>query len=167
MMVAKILGCAAAAALIGCALASPALANVEAGILSCRSIGGSGFVVGSVRELACTFRPAGGGPAHRYVGMLRRAGLDLGVRTRDIHLAWAVFAPAPRIARGDLAGSYGGVSAGAAVGVGIGGNALFGGVANSFALQPVSVEGQLGIGVTASVTGLELRPAAPERRRRR
>lgn len=165
-MFGKFTGSAAlAAALIGFALVSPAQADVEAGILSCRSTGGTGFVVGSVRDLACTFQPSAGAPVQRYVGVLHRAGLDLGVRTRDIHIAWAVFAPTPRVGPGALAGHYGGVSAGAAVGVGIGGNALFGGLENSFALQPLSVEGQVGIGVTAGVSGLDLRPVAPERRR--
>jgi hypothetical protein len=35
-----------------------------------------------------------------------------------------------------------------------------------FALQPVGVGDQLGIGMTASVSGLDLRPVARERRRR-
>ncbi len=58
-----------------------------------------------------------------------------------------------------LGGGYGGVSAGAAVGVGGAANGLVGGY-NSFALQPVSVEGQTGLNVVATVTGLELRPVA-------
>ena len=55
------------------------------------------------------------------------------------------------------AGGYGGVSAGAAVGVGVGANALIGGLGNSFALQPVSVEGQTGLNAFAGVASLELR----------
>jgi hypothetical protein len=150
-----------AAALIGFALPSSAQANVEAGMLSCRSVGGTGFVVGSVRDLQCTFQPASGGKPQIYVGVLHRAGLDLGVKTRQLHLAWAVFAPTKKVAPGDLAGNYGGVSAGAAVGVGVGGNALFGGLDNSFALQPLSVEGQVGLGVNAGVSGLDLQLAKP------
>ena len=156
-----------AAALIGLALPSAARAEVEAGMLSCRSVGGTGFVVGSVRNLDCVFQPASGAKPQHYVGVLHRAGLDLGVKTREIQLAWAVFAPTNKLAPGALAGSYGGVSAGAAVGVGVGGNALFGGMANSFALQPLSVEGQVGIGVNAGVSGLDLQPAKPEPRKHR
>lgn len=160
-MFGKFTGCAVVAALIGFALPASAQANVEAGMLSCRSTSGSGFVIGSVRDLECTFQPASGGKPQLYAGVLHRAGLDLGVRTRQIHLAWAVFAPARKVEFGGLAGSYGGVSAGAAVGVGVGGNALFGGMDNSFALQPLSVEGQVGIGVNAGVSGLELQPVQP------
>jgi hypothetical protein len=166
-MFVKSTGCAVlAAALIGFAVPSSAYANVEAGMLSCKSAGGTGFVIGSVRELACTFQPANGGKPHLYKGVLRRAGLDLGVRTRDIHIAWTVFAPASQVGPGDLAGRYGGVSAGAAVGIGIGGNALFGGLDNSLALQPLSAEGQRGLGVTASVSSLELVAAQPDKQKK-
>jgi hypothetical protein len=61
--------------------------------------------------------------------------------------------------RGELAGSYGGVGANASVGVGFGGNFLVGGPANSFALQPISVQGQTGLNVAAGIAGLELEPA--------
>jgi Protein of unknown function (DUF992) len=56
---------------------------------------------------------------------------------------------------GALAGVYGGVSAGAAIGVGVGANGLVGGN-NSFALQPVSVEGQSGLNLVATATQLQL-----------
>ena len=58
---------------------------------------------------------------------------------------------------GALAGGYGGLSAGAAVGLGVGANALVGGLGNSFALQPVSLEGQSGLNAFAGVSSLELR----------
>jgi Protein of unknown function (DUF992) len=77
---------------------------------------------------------------------------------RHHRLVWQVFAPTNVIGPGALAGGYGGVSAGAAVGVGLGANALAGGLNNSFALQPVSVEGQTGLNAFAGVAGLELRP---------
>jgi hypothetical protein len=43
------------------------------------------------------------------------------------------------------------------VGVGVGANALVGGSRNSFALQPLSVQGQTGLNVAAGVARLELR----------
>jgi hypothetical protein len=132
-------------------------ANIEAGGLTCRSAGAVGFVVGSVLNLECVFVPSTGGPAHHYVGVVRRYGVDLGV-TKDVGLGWVVFAPTGVIHPGDLAGVYGGVQGNASVGVGVGANALLGGSANTFALQPVSAEGQLGLNVSAGVTGLELHP---------
>jgi hypothetical protein len=95
-------------------------------------------------------------PPVRYHGIVRKFGLDLGI-TEQSALAWGVFAPTARIGPGDLAGTYAGVSAGAAVGLGAGANALVGGSNNTFALQPLSVEGQAGVNVTLGVAALELR----------
>jgi hypothetical protein len=80
-----------------------------------------------------------------------------------------VHAPTRRIGRGDLSGSYGGVGGNASVGVGGGGNFLLGGSANSYALQPLSLQGQVGINATGGVVGLELRPggAVPRKHRHR
>jgi Protein of unknown function (DUF992) len=89
-------------------------------------------------------------------GALRKFGLDLGY-TEHSGLTWAVFAPARQIGPGDLAGYYVGVSAGASVGLGLGANALIGGSNNSFALQPLSVEGQSGVNLAIGVADLELR----------
>ena len=115
----------------------------------------------SARAFNCIFRPANGSPFQYYQATIYRFGAQIGFSS-DITLAWAVFAPTPRVGPGTLAGGYGGVSAGAAVGVGVGANGLVGG-ANSFALQPVSVEGQIGLNVVATVTGLELHPVVPVR----
>ena len=60
--------------------------------------------------------------------------------------------------RGALAGHYGGVTAGAALGVGVGANGLVGGSDRSVALQPVSVEGTTGLEVAAGIGGMTLEP---------
>jgi hypothetical protein len=44
------------------------------------------------------------------------------------------------------------------VGIGGGGNFLLGGPQDSYALQPISVQGQTGLNVAAGVAGLELQP---------
>jgi hypothetical protein len=72
-------------------------------------------------------------------------------------LAWAVFAPTQQLGLGDLSGNYGGVTAGATVGVGLGANVLYGGSNNSIALQPLSVEGSVGLNVFAGLAGMALR----------
>jgi hypothetical protein len=145
---------AAAAALV--MLSDAARAQfVQAGILECRGSGSTGFIIGSVHELECVFKSEYMPPV-RYHGLVRKFGLDLGI-TEQSYLAWGVFAPTARIGPGDLAGNYGGVSAGAAIGIGAGANALVGGSNNTFALQPLSVEGQAGINVTLGVASLELR----------
>jgi hypothetical protein len=93
-----------------------------------------------------------------YLATLHRIGLDLGV-TEQTRLTWAVNAPTGRVRPGDLAGNYGGIGANASVGVGGGGNFLVGGPQNSYALQPISVQGQTGLNVAAGVANIELEPA--------
>ncbi len=142
------------AMLLGAAGSAAAQSRVEVGVLECRGVTKS-FVVGSVTDMTCLFKP-GKGVAEPYQATIRRAGLDIGL-DETTAVAWAVFAPTQLVGRGDLQGNYGGVSASAAVGVGVGANALVGGSNNSFALQPLSVQGQTGIGVAAGIAGLELR----------
>ena len=134
---------------------SGARADVEAGALSCRGGGAIGMVVTSLHRFDCIFRPADGGPPQRYAATIRKVGVDLGFTNVEA-IEWLVFAPTRVVGPGGLAGGYGGVQAGASVGVGVGANGLVGGVGNSFALQPVSVEAQQGINVAGGLAGLEL-----------
>src|SRR6267154_652086 len=95
---------------------------VPAGILQCRGGQNVGFVVGSVTSLECIFQSEGRRP-EPYIATVRRYGVDIGF-TDQTRFSWAVNAPTGRVARGDLAGNYGGVGANASVGVGGGGNFL-------------------------------------------
>jgi hypothetical protein len=143
-------------ALIAPIASANAMPPVRAGILQCQGGQNVGFVVGSVTSLECVFQSEGRRP-EPYVATVRRIGLDLGI-TAQTQFTWAVSAPNSRLGRGDLAGNYGGVGANASVGIGGGGNLLVGGPANSYALQPISVQGQTGLNVAAGVAGLELQP---------
>jgi len=66
-------------------------------------------------------------------------------------MVWSVVAPTLNPAPGSLSGSYGGVTASATVGIGVGANVLVGGSGNSIALQPLSAEGTTGLNVAAGV----------------
>jgi hypothetical protein len=146
----------AIAALAASVASANALPQVRAGILQCQGGQNVGFVVGSVTSLECVFQNEGGRP-EPYIATVRRFGLDIGV-TEQTQFSWAVNAPTSRVRRGELAGNYGGVGANASVGIGGGGNFLLGGPQNSYALQPLSVQGQTGLNVAAGVAGLELQP---------
>jgi hypothetical protein len=143
-------------ALVAPIASANALPPVRAGILQCQGGQNVGFVVGSVTSLECVFQSEGRRP-EPYVATVRRYGLDIGF-TEQTKFSWAVNAPTGRVGRGDLAGNYGGVGANASVGVGGGGNFLVGGPQNSYALQPVSVQGQTGLNVAAGVADIELQP---------
>jgi hypothetical protein len=146
----------AIAALAASVASANALPQVRAGILQCQGGQNVGFVVGSVTSLECVFQSEGGRP-EPYIATVHRFGLDIGV-TEQTQFSWAVNARTSRVGRGELAGNYGGVGANASVGIGGGGNFLLGGPQNSYALQPLSVQGQTGLNVAAGVAGLELQP---------
>jgi hypothetical protein len=138
------------------AQAQQPMQRVQVGILECRGGSSVGFIVGSVTNLGCVLR-VDGMPDDRYVATIRKVGLDLGI-TEESALAWGVFAPVARLGPGDLSGNYAGAQGSAAIGVGAGGNALVGGSNNSIALQPLSLQGQVGLSVAAGLESLELRP---------
>lgn len=130
--------------------------HVEIGLLDCYVAGGAGFIIGSTKDLSCTFHPAGNRPSEDYAGVVRKFGLDIG-RTQNTVIKWIVLGPsANAYAPGALAGDYVGVSAEATVGVGLGANALIGGFGKSFVLQPVSVQAQEGLNLAVGFTSFQL-----------
>jgi Protein of unknown function (DUF992) len=146
----------AASMLAALAGAAHAQDRVQVGVLECRGGASIGFVVGSVTNLGCVLRVQGF-PEDRYIATIRKVGLDLGI-TQETALAWAVYAPVNRLGPGDLAGEYAGAQGSASVGVGGGGNWLVGGSNNTIALQPLSLQGQVGLNIAAGLESLELRP---------
>ena len=150
-------GVAASFAFIGAMSTVPAQAAVQAGVLSCRSGPSVGLILGSVRRFTCVYRPSDPRqPRQFYNATVGLIGVDIGVSAGS-QLVWAVFAPTAVIRPGDLSGTYVGGGAAVAVGLGAGANVLVGGSANSIALQPLSVEGSVGLGVALGGDGLTLR----------
>jgi Protein of unknown function (DUF992) len=145
-----------AAALTASFNGASAQERVQVGVLECRGGASIGFIVGSVTNLGCVLR-VDGFPEDRYVATIRKVGLDIGI-TEETALAWGVFAPTRRLGPGDLSGNYAGAQGSATIGVGAGGNVLVGGSNNSIALQPLSLQGQVGLSVAAGLESLELRP---------
>jgi hypothetical protein len=133
--------------------------RVKVGTLSCRLAPSVGYIVGSRQRLRCQFNAEVPRPPEFYAGAISTAGLDVGVKSGGAML-WAVFAPVNGYYRGALAGTYGGVSGDVAVGVGLGANVLVGGSRRSIALQPLSVEGNVGVDLTLGVSQLRLRPVS-------
>ena len=129
------------------------------GVLSCTVEGGFGLLLGSSRQADCTFKHADG-TVEAYTGQIGRLGLDIGV-SGESFMRWVVVTPVGNNP-GDyaLAGTYVGVSASAALGVGLGANALVGGSNKKIGLQPVSVEGKTGLNVAAGLTRMTLERAS-------
>lgn len=127
------------------------------GTLTCKSKGTVGMVLGSKEALSCSYNPAGSTPPQPYAGTLTKYGLDLGVSGETV-MIWTILGSGNLLPEGALAGTYVGVSAEAAVGLGAGANALVGGSNNSIVLQPLSLEGQTGMNVAVGVAELTLSP---------
>ena len=149
----SLLGLAVAASAMA-AIPQAANAWVAAGMLRCSVGAGTGYVVGSRRNVACTYyNPYG--EREVYDGVIATTGLDVGY-TSIGSLGWAVVAPTRNL-RGALQGNYIGGGGQATVAVGAGGNAMIGGFENSINLQPFSVSGQEGLNAQLGFTGLTLR----------
>ena len=138
--------------------AAQAPPGTKTGMLACTLAPSIGFIVGSRQTMTCRFAPDGPFPPEAYVGTITTIGLDIGI-TAGGALAWGVFAPTAGPPRGALAGEYVGATGEITAGVGVGANVLFGGSNRTIALQPVSVEGQVGVNLALGVSGLALRPA--------
>jgi Protein of unknown function (DUF992) len=130
-----------------------AQSGANVGSLTCNVAGGIGFVFGSSKDLSCLFTRTNG-TAEKYTGSIKKFGIDVGF-TKEAQVVWLVFAPG-NIAPGALAGSYGGATASATVGVGAGANVLVGGSSKQVTLQPVSVEGSVGLNAAAGIGVIEL-----------
>ena len=148
---------ALAAASLGLVQSRPAEAQgsyVKAGVLTCAVNPGIGLIITSTKTMSCTFVPDFRGPEY-YSGRMTRVGLDIGITGATV-IVWAVLASVKGFPVGALAGTYGGVSAESTVGVGLGANVLIGGSNRSFALQPLSVQGQVGLDFAVGIAQLTL-----------
>jgi len=147
--------CVFLAVLFGSATAQ-ARPPFRVGGLTCSTDPRVGLVLGSRQDMRCVFVASATGQQYVYTGTIRRLGIDIGV-TRGGTLFWAVFARNSQIGRGTLRGSYIGASANVAEGLGLGAKVLIGGSRRTITLQPLSVEGQIGLNVAVGVANLTLR----------
>ena len=127
---------------------------LKAGVLTCSVGPGIGLIITSTKTVSCTFTPDFRGPEY-YGGRIRKVGIDIGVTGATV-IVWAVLSSVSGFPVGALAGTYSGVSAEVSVGLGLGANVLVGGSNRAFALQPLSVQGQVGLDFAVGITQLEL-----------
>lgn len=135
--------------------AAQAETRVQVGVLSCSVEPGIGFIIGSSKDMTCRFK-RDGYKSETYHGNIKKLGIDIGVTART-EIVWLVFsASSTKYGKGSLAGTYVGGSAEASLGVGLGGNWLIGGSRRGYALQPWSVQGQVGLNYSVALSGLTL-----------
>lgn len=145
----------AVAGLASAGIANAAPAGIKVGTLTCDVAAGAGFVFGSTKDLRCSYEPSKARVEY-YSGTISKWGVDVGYTGKG-KLVWAVFAPTSDVRPGAIEGEYAGASAQATVGVGLGANALIGGLDKSIALQPLSVSGSTGLNVAAGIGSISLK----------
>jgi len=132
--------------------------SVNLGLLVCDMSKGIGLILIEKQKMTCEFRPVSG-PTEPYFGNITDFGIEIG-EIKEGHLVWGVFAAALLdMQPGALAGHYAGVTADVAAGLGVGANALIGGTGKGFVLQPLSVEGEVGVNIAAGIRTVTLHPA--------
>ena len=124
--------------------------------MTCNTDPRVGLVLGSRQDMRCVFVASATGQQYVYTGTIRRIGVDIGV-TRGGTLFWAVFARNSQIGQGTLRGNYVGASGNVALGLGLGAKVLIGGSRRTITLQPLSVEGQIGVNLALGIANLTLR----------
>ena len=134
---------------------TPAQADgVKLGTLTCNVKGTIGLLIGSVTEGKCVFVETNGNKTV-YDAAFSRLGVDVGV-TGNKTIVWAVFGADGR-SNGGLRGTYTGVNVEASAIVGVGANALVGGLESGIVLNPLSISGQTGLGAAAGIATLTLK----------
>jgi hypothetical protein len=143
-------------AVLSSAATAQARPPFRVGGLTCSTDPRVGLVLGSRQDMRCVFVANATGQQYAYRGTIRRIGVDIGV-TRGGTLFWAVFARNSQIGQGTLRGNYIGASGNVALGLGLGAKVLIGGSRRTITLQPLSVEGQIGLNLALGVANLTLR----------
>ena len=132
-------------------------AQLKAGTLTCEGLGSIGLILGSKEKLLCSFVTTSGGPGRKYHGTIIRIGLDIGVRGKSV-MVWTVLGSTTQLPDEALGGTFAGVSADVAAGIGVGANILVGGNNKSVVLQPLSISGGTGVNIAVGVSELHLIP---------
>lgn len=132
------------------------IAGKRVGDLTCNVDGGWGLLVGSSKTANCTFKRVDG-TTENYAGQLRKIGLDIG-KTENAYMAWAVFTRDDyEVTKGMVSGTYASFSAEAALGIGLGANALIGGTDKNIGLQPFLREKVTGYNLAVGLATLDLK----------
>jgi hypothetical protein len=140
-------------ALAGLPDTAAAQTGVRIGMLACEAVPGTRFnlIIMSSVDVTCEFADVNG--RERYRGETGIAlGADLNLKGME-KITFAVLAATSdyKIGSYALTGKYLGAKASASAGIGGGAAVLLGGGAKNFSLQPVALEGNVGLGAAAGL----------------
>ncbi len=130
-------------------------AQLEVGKLDCDISAGVGMIIESKQDVSCTFVPSASGSSQLYKGSIDEFGLAIG-DVKQGRMVWLVSSIHGQPLAG-LQGTYRGVEGDASLGLGGGAKVLVGGNKDSVSLQPISLEGEVGVNLALGVASLKLR----------
>lgn len=134
--------------------------GVRIGVLNCEAVKGTrlNLLIMSSVDVTCAFEGLNGRETYKGetgIGL----GADLNLKgVEKISFAVLAATSAYRIGSYALAGRYVGAKASASVGVGAGAAVLLGGGGKNISLQPLAIEGNVGLGAAAGLGYLYLEP---------
>ena len=128
--------------------AAHAESQVKVGTLECSVTETDKTLLKTHVVLGCSFLGSSGTKLGSYRGTVDRTGLNVGgIETKSFTWTVLTVGDAKNV---KLDGSYVGASAGVSGGTGVGVNYLVGGFNQKISLQPYSVEGEKGLGLSLS-----------------
>ena len=137
-----------------------ASADVELGVLSCKSVVGSrlNLVIRSTVDVKCEMKYSGG-EVERYKGETGIAlGLDLSFKDNEEIAFTVISASEVKVGSYPVTGKYIGAKATVSAGIGLGAAALIGGSNDNFGLNPLALETNQGVGVAADIGFIYIEP---------
>ena len=130
--------------------------SIRTRVLTCRTSASVGLIVGSRQRLRCQLK-TDNGKIQNYTGTIGRLGLDVGVTAGGAdgmgglgqYRQHSLRRARRRLCRGERR---------RILGAGVGANVLVGGTRKSISLQPLSVEGQVGVNLALGIAKMTLTP---------
>ena len=144
---------AASLSLLAVSVVPVANAEVEIGVLTCKSVPGSrvNLLIRSTTDVDCVFKD-GAGKSESYQGESGIAlGLDLSFKSEETFAFTVISSSTADAGSHALAGKYIGGKASASLGVGLGAAVLVGGSDDNFGLNPIAVGSNQGVGAAAGI----------------
>lgn len=133
-----------------------ARSRIYIGSLTCNVAGGTGYVLGSSKQMSCVFLSKDGEQSAEYAGTINKVGVDIGY-TRAIHTIWRVYSLGSDRGPRDLSGTYVGEQASAAAGSQAGGNWLYGGPNAEIGMVASGIVQDAGYNLATGVAEISIR----------
>jgi hypothetical protein len=133
-----------------------AKSRIYIGSLTCNVAGGTGYVLGSSKQMNCVFLGKDGVQSAEYIGTINKFGIDIGY-TKALHTIWRVYSLGTERGPRDLAGTYVGEQGTAAAGSQAGGNWLYGGPSAEIGMVAYGVVQDAGYNLATGVAEMSIR----------